>query len=180
MKKIVKLFLHNNPLTHLDINIFKSVVIGQIKTGSYVVCCIKPPECECNTPSPWYFSCLRSFPNLALRVIYICASLIINTLNIVLLIITSQKQKTSKTKQQSGSYNTIVGSINIGDLLCGIYLTMIWSADIYYGETFVVKNLQWRKNATCTLAFAINLFFSLFLPLLLSILSFSRLMAAAF
>jgi leucine-rich repeat-containing G protein-coupled receptor 8 len=163
---------------------FTGVNIDSINTKKYIICCIKPPNCKCSEPIPWYVSCKKLFPNTAMRVLFIIISLCVMASNCSLLLVNINKivqhyrQSKSKRKKNkiASAYNIIINLINIGDLMCGIYLTIVWSADVYYNEVFVVREEQWKENSICMIAFSVTHFFSIFLPFCLIYLSMSRLM----
>ena len=71
---------------------------------------------------------------------------------------------------------TIVLSINSVDILCGIYLLVIWAVDFHYGQNFILHYFQWNTNFLCQISFVLHFCFSFLNPYLLCILSLARLM----
>ena len=67
-------------------------------------------------------------------------------------------------------------SVNTSDLLCGIYLGIIWIADVSVGEYFVVREENWRLSLICFIAFGCLLCFRLLTPSVLFFMSLSRLL----
>ena len=61
-------------------------------------------------------------------------------------------------------------------MFCGIYLSLVWAANFYYGEGYAVKEQKWESSPVCFVGFTLVLFFNLWSPPLLFILSLSRLM----
>ena len=66
--------------------------------------------------------------------------------------------------------------ISTADILFAIYLSILWVADIIYGETFILEESNWTNGPFCFLAFMISLEFALFSPLGHCFLSFLRMM----
>ena len=107
---------------------------------------------------------------MSLSVISFCI-LLFNSVSILLHIITS--------KFRTAFAVTIV-SVNVNDVLCGLYLCIILMVDLKHQESFLVKEELWRNDPLCFTAFYTILFFSILGPLLLVLLSLSRLMFVIF
>ncbi len=76
-------------------------------------------------------------------------------------------------------FEIIVASTNIMDLKCGVYLVILWVADLYFYRNFSVKEKYWRSHPICFTSFGILTNFSLLSPLLLCFVSLSRFMIVA-
>ena len=101
---------------------------------------------------------------MSLSVISFCI-LLFNSVSISLHIITS--------KFRTAFAVTIV-SVNVNDVLCGLYLCIILMVDLKHHESFLVKEELWRNDPLCFTAFYTILFFSILGPLLLVLLSLSK------
>ncbi len=184
--KLSVLHLEGNPLTDIDSKMFHNLKLQTIFTDSFHVCCIKSPAAECNAPIPWFVSCSQPgmFPNLGMKICYIVFSLLIvccNSWSVATNCKRLQKHyKLSallrKQDKSAGPYNIIVCSVSFGNLLCGLYLILIWAADAYYKEKFLLNDTRWKRSLTCSLAFFLSLEFSFFLPVSLCYLSIARFM----
>ncbi len=78
--------------------------------------------------------------------------------------------------EKTGAYGTTIVSINIADIFCAIPLFILWGADLFFVNPFIIKEVQWRSSILCHMSFATVIFFSLMSPLLLCFLSLSRVM----
>ena len=66
----------------------------------------------------------------------------------------SRRQKTtSKNKIQT----FLLRNLAMADLLIGVYMLLIASADIYFGEYFPMRAETWRSSITCRIAGTISI-----------------------
>ncbi len=177
VSQIYSLKLTNNRFAQLEKNMFKTFPVKLLIADKFHVCCITPPEMVCPTDVPWFTSCSFLFPNKAMRMLFISASLAVLVTNGLSL---CEKMLRMAKFGRIHVFNIFVFFINSGDLLCALYLIIIWVADFFYGDTFVLDDLSWRRNILCTSAFGVMLDFSFFMPPLLVLLSVARLMVVLF
>ena len=143
-----KLYLFNvygNYIIKIDISFFASFSVVMIHTNLTHICCIKPPISTCTASVPWFVSCSMLFPNRAIQICYVSLSLLIIFLNFLSLVLHFQQTNVNHSDSNvkvGESYICIICAINVGDLLCGMYLAILWSADMHYGDDFPVKELQ--------------------------------------
>ena len=138
-------------------------------SDNYKICCLKPDGVKCSTNPPWYKSCDNLLASLSLKLSFCCLSAMIITGNIFSIIF---QRKCTKM----GPFETMIISTNLVDLLCGIHLTTIWSADLIFRKNFVLTEIDWRSSLTCFFSFGASFLFSILSPILLCLMSFSRLM----
>ena len=139
-------------------------------TSDYHLCCSISSESLCLTADkPWYISCSDVLPKYSMKISFIFISVFIFVLNITSIFMYSLKQKSMKT------FSAIVISININDLVCGIYLNCIWVSDIIFKDKFMVKEEIWRSGPGCFTALGITLWYTIQTQTVLIFLSFSRL-----
>ena len=62
----------------------------------------------------------------------------------------------------------------------GIYMSILWIADLCYSAMFVLIDLKWASSSFCFTAFAISLNFNIISPLLLCFLSLERYMVVKY
>ncbi len=168
---LYQLILYGNPLIKITVDIFQNLNIAILSSENYRICCIVSPNTLCSVPPPWYSSCSRLFSDLKMRVFFNIISftiLLANTANLVSLwrILHERKQP----------FSVIVLCVSISDALCGLYLLVIWIADAFFGDTYIVNDSTWRKSFVCFVLFFLVSFFSLMVPYFLSVLTFARLM----
>ena len=186
--------LTNNPIIHLhysflfrvfylrllsivnvsfhDINpkSFHGSKINFIITEDYHVCCIAPSGTVCTAFQPWYISCSDILPLLSMETFYKSISILIFILNLLSILVQIRTYKSNK------SFAIIVIIINVNDILCGIYLSFVWVADLSFSGSFHVKEEYWRSSFLCFTAFTIVLWFTVLTEFLLIFLSATRLL----
>ena len=68
-------------------------------------------------------------------------------------VLCQRKSKSEKNKVQS----FLLSNLAISDLLMGVYMLLIASADIYFGEYFPMRAEAWRSGITCRIAGTISI-----------------------
>ena len=170
---IYKLKISSNPLTDLKINGFHDIPVANLITEDFHICCIVSANTVCTASPPWYTSCSRLFPNSVIKVFFTLIATLVIILNILSLF---NKLWSIHRMKRNVTFYTIVYFVNSGDLFCGMYLSILCTADAFYGGSFIVNDLQWRKHIACYFAFISLFFFSLFMPCTLIFMSMTRLM----
>ncbi len=168
------LSIKENNLSCLNEQVFEGHTLKIVESNRYQICCFVSLSTNCTTKKPWYISCGNLLPNIATRVLFNLMALKIVVANVVSLIcqIISLKRKMEKTKV----YGTIVISVNVVDITCGIQLLVLFVADIHYKGSFILQSDLWRSGSWCFSAFALALNLNILSPFLLSLLALARLM----
>ena len=60
-----------------------------------------------------------------------------------------------KTSQRGQSQDKLLSNLAISDSLMGVYMLVIASADIYFGDNFPIQAEKWRSGFTCKIAGAV-------------------------
>ena len=172
VNRIYILNLQNNPLTEISLEMFSGVNIRILVSNYFYICCITLMDTTCTAKIPWYASCSHLLPNIETKVTFIIVSLGIvsgNSLSIL-------KNIMIRNKRLKGEiYSIIVCAINMGDILCGSYILVLWIGDLYYSDEFIINDTKWKYGMACSVAFWFLLMFSLSVPHLLCVLSLGRL-----
>ena len=156
----------------LDINhrAFDGLQINLISTMDYYICCMVSINTVCMASKPWFIACSEILPSLSMKLFYKTVSITVCILNFLSIALQIRSYKSNK------NFSLIVISININDILCGIYLSYIWIVDLSFGDSFKAKEESWRSGNLCLIAFTTALFFTVLTENLLILLSLSRLM----
>ena len=149
---------------------FDGSKINLISTKYYQICCMAPISTTCTAFKPWFIACSDILPSFSMKLFYKTISVTIFILNFVSIILQIRSYQSNK------SFSLIVISINGNDILCGVYLSYIWIADLSFGDSFKVKEESWRSGILCLTAFTTLLSFTFLTENLLILLSLSRLM----
>ena len=169
-KNLKMMVFRNIKFDNIEDQPFTSVGVKIIATDDYRASCTIPKNAFCSFYPPWYLSCSDILPSTPLKVIGSTVSvfiIIINSLSIVLQIISCKENKT---------FSLIVIAINFNDLICGLYLCNIWVSDIMFQGTYLIKEEIWKSHPLCFIAFFLIFYFSFVGLFLLLFLSVSRLM----
>ena len=126
---------------------FDDSKINLISTKYYQICCMAPISTTCTAFKPWFIACSDILPSFSMKLFYKTISVTIFILNFVSIILQMRSYKSNK------SFSLIVISINGNDILCGVYLSYIWIADLSFGDSFKVKEEKWRSGILCLTAF---------------------------
>ncbi len=167
------LVLSRNPLNSIWIDMLLGLEVSELVSDDYRLCCIVPPSTKCPTAPAWYTSCSNMLPHLQMRVSLIVVSFLIVFPNVVCL--AGNLCHIHISKKGWTSYITVC-FINFSDSLCGVYLGLIWGADLYYGKKFIMNDQGWKSGCVCLLAFFFCLSFNLMISCFLFELTLARLM----
>ena len=166
--------IDNIDLLDIHPQAFDASKINLISTTDYHICCMAPINTVCMAFKPWFIACSDILPSFSMKLLYTTVSIMIFFLNFVSIILQIRSYKSSK------SFSLIVISINGNDILCGIYLSYVWIADLSFGDSFKAKEESWRSGILCMTAFTTALIFTVLTEILLFLLSLSRLMVVIF
>ena len=171
VEHLIILILHGNSLQNIQFNMFKEVSIDIIHSNNFEVCCIVHYNLKCTQPNLWYNSCGNLLINIRLTFSFITVSILILFANCILLFLLIQSYGSS-----GKPYLMISISLIIANMFLLIVFMILWSSDLYYGHIFVPKKYTWKKSIICNIVLSGFIFYKLFQPFILTILSLGRLM----
>ena len=137
--------------------------------------------CECYVPkigmncnadedrSP-YLTCDRLLSDRILEVAMWLIGLNALVGNMFVLIWKQKQSHADKLKVQS----MLLSNLAISDFLMGVYMILIASADIYFGESFPMRSNHWRSGVTCKLAGTLSILSSEASVLFVTLISIDR------
>ena len=168
--------INKNPLQYIPIHLLQE--LNQVKlifTDNFRLCCIKPrTDIVCNSVVRFPASCKDLISNLVINVsiwVIMLLVLILNIASIVNFINSARKQR----KKNIGTFQIIVGWLNISDFTCGMYLAIIISSNIYFKGSYAINEFQWRSHIACNVASHIFTFFQISSLSAVGIMTFVRL-----
>ena len=135
--------LTRNPLYWISKDSFIELNVSvQVFVDNHASCCfITKAKCISNSSKPPFLTCRRLLPYDVLRVgIWVVSTLAI--VNNVLGILLKCKQKQHINKVQF----LLITNLSISDLLMGVYLIILLSADLYYTDYFPSHSETWRNS----------------------------------
>ena len=157
-------------LTKFHFRSFNDVPIKIILTKDYYVCCLVSSSHVCTSPLIWYLSCSDILPHLNVKITYSSVAMLTGILNILCLILHSF------TKERKKPFSVIISFLNLTDLLCTFYLSIIWISDLSLKGKYFVKDKWWRSSNGCYTAFFAVIWLNILSQLILISLAMSRLM----
>ena len=166
----LKIFLLKTvTINFLDKSLFNSMNSIIIDTNDYRLCCVTAPHIVCTAMIPWYISCSNLLPSCMMRWSFIMMSILIIVINGISVVINSQIIINK-------AYFICLAAVNVSDVLCGVYLGIIWIFDVAFEGKYILKEEYWRSGPVCFLAFGIMFYFTVTSQFALALLAISRLM----
>ena len=163
-------YITNVTLMNIHTDALLGLSAEVILTTDYQLCCLSSDKSLCQTHKPWYFSCSDILPKKSMKVFFILIFTLIIFLNVLSILIHFP------TRKSNDAFSVTVISININDIVCGIYLGCIWISDVIYKGEFLVQEKLWKSGHLCFTAFGIVLWFTILDQLILIFISLCRLM----
>ena len=178
-QKTLKLVsLTENDLIDFSFQSFKDLINVSVEVDHDWLCCFLE-DSHCVVPNRErkttnFLTCNRLLPNpiaMVLLLIFGCLAVIGN----VSVIIWQLCSKAHKKVQP-----LLITNLAIADFLMGIYMLIIASADVYYGDYFPAKTETWRNSSMCLAASTLAMVSSESSILLVTLISLDRLMGIRF
>lgn len=102
-------------------------------------------------------------------------SALVGNIYVVTVRILEKKQSPIQAKQ---SY--LITNLAISDSIMGIYMVILASVDVYYGQDYFLYSDQWRSSALCKVASVLSLLSSEGSILFITLISFDRFLSLVF
>ncbi|XP_072043156.1 uncharacterized protein [Amphiura filiformis] len=147
--------LLDNPLTLITHNSFSSLArLSEVYVSQHEVCeCYVPSNVTCaakDERSP-YLTCDRLLSDTALVVVMWLIGLNAFGGNLFVLVWRNKRTTTNKVNTM------LLSNLAISDLMMGIYMLIIASADFYFGDRFPMLSEKWRSGVTCRIAGSLSI-----------------------
>ncbi len=176
------LSLKNNNLTHLSKTSFKNFFVQVVQTDQFFVCCIVSEGTQCNASKQWHHSCHNLLADVIQMSTFITVFSILMISNSVFIIVQvlSYLKKTSKEKYLAKCVLVLYAALFATNLSFAFYFFIIWVANLFYSDRFVLQSTTWKSSYLCHLLLIDLLDFDMLSPSFLWFSSFSRLMVVVF
>ncbi|XP_072040752.1 LOW QUALITY PROTEIN: uncharacterized protein [Amphiura filiformis] len=147
--------LFNNPLNLITPNSLSSLTeYSELIVSQHEVCeCYVPSNVTCgarDARSP-YLTCDRLLSDKALVVVMWLIGLNALIGNFFVLVWRNRGTPTNTVNSK------LLSSLALSDFLMGIYMLIIASADIHFGDHFPILSENWRSSITCRIAGALSI-----------------------
>ena len=155
LKELFFLNLKDNNLINIGKQTFSILPKHfELIVSQHEICeCFVSEEIDCTAAddrSP-FLTCDRLLSDRGLVVVMWLIGL--NALGGNIFVLCQRKSKTDKNKIQT----FLLSNLALSDLLMGVYMLLIASTDIYFGERFPMQAERWRSGITCRIAGAISI-----------------------
>ena len=175
MFQLEKLILQGNTLEQAEQNVFSnlpSTVHVIVNQPEICVCLLNDSNEHCqalNQQSP-YLTCQKMLPDTVLVIFMWVGGFGAMFGNLIVLF-----WRKTQPQEEYQVQKILIGNLALADLLMGMYMVIIASADVHYGDYFPMHAQMWRTGPVCILAGALAITSSEASILLLTVISIDRL-----
>ena len=152
LPKLSVLDIRGNDIADFDKNVFSGLVsLHMLYADNYKLCCSYfhvTTIPECHTPVDELSSC----SDLLSGYFYQISVWVLAVLNIPANIAVMAYRLCEAKTRRSRGYAILVANLCLSDLLMGIYLVFIGSADVHYRNAWVSKEKEWTSSDLCDAA----------------------------
>ena len=142
-----------------------------IIVDKYATCCfMDKTQCVSLQPRPEYLTCKKMLQDVLLRISVWVLGLSALICNGIAYYDRSNKRKADKVQ------TLLISNLALSDLLMGINMLILASADVYYGEYFPSYAHEWQQGFLCKLAGFLSIFSSEGSVLFIALISIDRLL----
>ena len=175
LQMLTDLDLTDNNLQRINFKTFASLNASISVDEDWICCFIPPSQCESKANKDVFLTCDTLLPdNLTRTFLWIFAFMACLGNGCVLVWrLYSIRKKPGNTIQQVQSI--LIMNLALSDLLMGIYLFIIVSADAHFGEYFPAEVKLWRESFLCNLAGVLSMLSSEASIFLVTLISIDRL-----
>ena len=144
---------------------------ANIIVDKYATCCfMDEAQCVSLKPRPEYLTCKRMLQDVILRISVWVLGLSAFICNGIAYYVRSGKKQGNKVQ------TLLISHLALSDLLMGVNMLILASADVYYGEFFPSYAHLWRQGFACKLAGFLSIFSSEGSVLFIALISIDRLL----
>ena len=178
-----------NKFMKIKANIRNDLKAEVVSTEDYRTCCLlKSSDTICTSEPKWPQTCNVMFETKSIKLFCVVESIFIFGLNVVALLgglislnfPNNQRSKGSQSKISNSSFLVVILFLNVNDIFFGLYLLFMFIADKYYGDSYVVHEIEWLGSASCKALGILSILMMMFALFLLMLISVSRLIAVKY
>ncbi len=175
VKNRFSIFLQNNHLSVVHQSAIYNSIPIVLSSDFPQICCIVSSETTCIAPRPWFHQCFTLLPDLPTEIVVHLVVVILISFHSVVLFLHHTGDDVKQEKDKN-SFNYLLAATGMNDCLYAVFLTVLTAAHFFFKTERVFKYLEWTDSIVCKFGFALAAFFSLFSPLILSLIALGRLM----
>ncbi|ELT92799.1 hypothetical protein CAPTEDRAFT_228056 [Capitella teleta] len=145
-KKLKSVDIRGNRVTKIeDASFVYFPTNTTLYTDKFLLCCYAEHISDCYPRPDEFSSCYNLIRDPKLRLIVWILGLLASVGNLIIL-----QQRTKYENETTPSL--LLQHLSFADLLMGIYLMIVVSADQYYRDNYILQADKWRASAICKLA----------------------------
>ncbi len=168
---VALLQLRNISVQDMEKHAFITLKAGvTIDTTDYHICCISPPVSYCTSAVPRHTTCSHLLATETHTILFALISSFVFIFNI------ASATVHFATRERNKSFAMIVFCLNITDILCALYLYVLWVTDVVLDADFLVLEEKWKSSIACFFAFCVLLQYTILSQPTSLFLSVSRFM----
>ena len=164
--------------TTLDVRRSKDILntlnIKFLQIEYFSLCCSGTENFECSAKKPWYISCSPLLVNNVFNYTFYFMSFVIVVLNVLHLLLQKKCEGQRQMFHTARSFDGIVFSISITDIIGSIPLFILWISDLHFKGDIIFVQKQWQSSLMCFISSGINMYYILASPFLYNLLSYTR------
>ena len=169
LKCLSHLFLSGNRLKNIPADIFReNVGLVMVRSDWYVVCCVVIEVKDCEPQNQFVSSCSHLIASVVQKTFIMLQGYLVIISNVEALVIQYTLVHSNITEKY------LIKCLTIADLMMGIYLLAIANVNLMYSGTFHNIISEWNNGIACILFGLINFISSEISLIILSLLSFVR------
>ncbi|XP_071503934.1 uncharacterized protein [Diadema antillarum] len=176
--EITHLSLIETELDHLEPDMFRGITkLKRLSTDDYRLCCLFSNTTVCSAGSRSALdSCHRLMPNTVLRIAMWILGFSALIGNSMVLFIRCNNKRDKRLHEQP----FFITNLAIADLMMGVFMIIVASADLYYGHYYYLRASAWRESGLCAFASLLAVLSSESSVFLLAIITFDRFVSVVF
>ena len=153
--KLQTLDMRGNEMSKVTYDSFTEPQNAKIVVDKYATCCfMDEAQCVALKPRPAYVTCNRMLRDVFLRISVWILGISAFICNGIAFFVRSRKRQANKVQ------TLLITTLALSDLLMGVNMLILASADVYYGEFFPSQVHVWRHGFPCKLAGFLSIFSS--------------------
>ena len=147
--------MRGNEMSKVTYDSFTDPQHATIMVDKYAGCCFMDEvQCIALKPRPEFLTCNRMLRNVFLRISVWIFGLSAFICNGIAYFVRSRKREANKVQ------TILISHLALSDLLMGVNMLILASADVYYGGHFPSHVDTWRQSFSCKLAGFLSIFSS--------------------
>ena len=153
--KLQTLDMRGNEMSKVTYDSFTEPQNAKIVVDKYATCCfMDEAQCVALKPRPEYLTCNRMLRDVFLRISVWILGISAFICNGIAFFVRSRKRQANKVQ------TLFITNLALSDLLMGVNMLILASADVYYGEYLPSQVHLWRHGFPCKLAGFLSIFSS--------------------